>query len=225
MKLYPSIPHLPSSRAGGDRVISAEKARRFLETSRVRDVVIVEEKLDGSCVLVVRDGGDIVAFGREGGLAEKSLNEARRMFAAWVKQNEKRFAKILEPGEALAGEWMALVHGIPYDLPHEPFVVFDLMIERHTRAPRSALRERAKRAGLAMPGLVHEGSAISIADAQTLLGRGSSGAREAPEGLVYRIENKGAFVDIAKWVRADKVDGARLPEKTGEPALFNWRPK
>lgn len=225
MKLYPSIPHLPSSRAGGDRLVSLARARRFLEASRASDVVIVEEKLDGSCVLVACDGDDIVAFGREGGLAEKSLNEARRMFAAWVKQNEKRFATILEPGEAIAGEWMALVHGIPYDLPHEPFVVFDLMMKKHVRAPRRILRERAKRAGLAMPGLVHEGAAISIADARALLGRGSSGAREAPEGLVYRIENGDAVIDVAKWVRADKVDGARLPEKTGEPAILNWKPK
>ena len=29
---------------------------------------------------------------------------------------------------------------------------------------------------------------------------------------------------VAKLVRADKRDGALLPENSGAPALWNWRP-
>ena len=222
--LYPSIPHLPGSRAAADRVLPAAQARRFIGASYVStDVVIVEEKLDGSCVLVAREGDAIVAYGREGGLAKESLNEGRRMFAAWVEKNAPRFREVLSDGERLAGEWLALVHSIHYALPHEPFVVFDVFCNDQ-RVPRADVRERAKRAKLTMAGLVHEGGPIAIDDAVKKLGRGSSGAKEKPEGVVYRIERKGRCIDIAKWVRADKVDGELLPDKTGREAVWNWRP-
>jgi hypothetical protein len=224
LSLYPSIPHLPGSRAASDRVLQPAQARRFVDASYVStDVVIVEEKLDGSCVLVAREGDAIVAYGREGGRAELSLNEGRRAFAAWVAANEARFREVLIDDVRIAGEWLALAHGIRYDLPHEPFVVFDVFCKEE-RASREEVRWRCKRATLTMAGLVHEGGPIAIEDAVKKLGRGFSGAREAPEGVVYRIERKGRVIDVAKWVRSDKRDGELLPENTGREAVWNWRP-
>ena len=49
------------------------------------------------------------------------------MFAAWVEANAARFRDVLVDGERIAGEWLALAHGIRYELPHEPFVVFDVL--------------------------------------------------------------------------------------------------
>jgi hypothetical protein len=222
--LYPSIPHLPGSRAAADRVLQAAQARRFIDASYVSpDVVIVEEKLDGSCVLAAREGDAIVAYGRDGGLAAASLNEGRRLFAAWVEANAARFREVLGDGERIAGEWLALAHGIRYELPHEPFVVFDVFC-KDQRANREDVRERARRGKMTMAGLVHEGAPIAIEDAVKRLRRGFSGAREMPEGVVYRIERKGRVIDVAKWVRGDKVDGELLPEKTGREAVWNWRP-
>jgi hypothetical protein len=186
-------------------------------------VVIVEEKLDGSCVLVAREGDAVVALGRDGGRAEASLNEGRRMFAAWVEKNAARFMEVLAPGERVAGEWLALVHGTRYRLPHEPFVVFDVFCNDR-RASREEVRKRAKVGKLVMAGLVHEGGPLAVEDAVKKLGRGFSGAETAPEGVVYRIERRGTVIDVAKWVRADKVDGELLPEKTGREAVWNWRP-
>ncbi|HEX4511925.1 MAG TPA: RNA ligase family protein [Polyangiaceae bacterium] len=221
--LYPSIPHLPGSRAASDRVLQPAQARRFIDAAYVStDVVIVEEKLDGSCVLAAREGDAIVAYGRDGGLAAASLNEGRRMFAAWVEANAARFREVLGDGERIAGEWLALAHGIRYELPHQPFVVFDVFC-KDQRASREDVRERAKRGKLTMAGLVHEGGPIAIEDAVKRLGRGFSGAREMPEGVVYRIERTGRVIDVAKWVRGDKVDGELLPEKTGREAVWNWR--
>ena len=231
--LYPSIPHLPGSRAAADRVLQMAQARRFLDPSHVsKDVVFVEEKLDGSCVLAAREGDAIVAYGRDGGRAELSLNEGRRMFAAWVEANAARFREVLIDGERIAGEWLALAHGIRYDLPHEPFVVFDVFC-KDQRASREEVRWRTKRGKMTMAGLVHEGGPIAIEDAVRKLGRGFSGAREAPEGVVYRIERKGRVedrgakrsglslsrgfgggapivTDVAKWVRGGQ-SGRRAP--------------
>lgn len=223
-QLYPSIAHLPGSRTAGDHTISPAEAARCTVTAKPGDVVIVEEKLDGSCVAVRREGDAIVAYGREGKRAADSPNVARQMFARWAEANADRFLEALEDGDVLAGEWLALVHGIRYALPHEPFVVLDLFIAK-TRAPRSITRERAKKGGFTMPGLVHEGGPIKPEVAMKKLGKGFSGAIDPPEGVVYRVERAGICAFVTKWVRHDKVDGSLLPENTGKGALWNWREK
>jgi len=192
--------------------------------------VIIEEKLDGSCVGIVREGtGALVARGREGGLAAESRNDARRMFAAWVAENASRLEPIIGEGEVLVGEWLALVHGTRYALSHEPFVAFDLLRPGRIRTPHDELAERLGQARLARPTVIHRGGPLPIAEARVLLGpHGRHGALEEPEGLVYRVEAALAgqgrrVVAVAKWVRPDKVDGAHLPENTGGEALYHWR--
>jgi len=185
--------------------------------------VIVQEKLDGSCVAVARRSGQLLALGREGRPCAESGNEARRWFAAWVTAAEARFAFVAE-GEVLAGEWLALVHGTRYVLEHEPFVPFDLLSEGR-RATVDVLAARLAGTGLSMPRIVHRGGPIAIADAVAKLGpRGLHGALGAPEGLVYRVERAGGVVAVTKWVRPEKVDGSLLPENSGAPALYHWKP-
>lgn len=101
---YPSIPHLPGSRTGpADRTLSPSRARLLLEGPvGPGDVVIVEEKLDGSCVAAARDGDEIVALGRQGTLAAASPNEARRLFATWVEARRSQLLAALAPG---SGSW------------------------------------------------------------------------------------------------------------------------
>lgn len=204
-------------------------ARRCLDPSSRKpgEEVIVQEKLDGSCVAVVLgDDGRPRAFGREGRLAAESPNEGRRMFATWLAQNEARFEGVLEPGEVLAGEWLALVHGTRYALPHEPFVPFDILVGAdRQRLPHDALSARLARTNLRLPGLVHRGGPIPIDEALALLGpRGRSAAIDPPEGLVYRVERRGRVILVAKFVRPEKIDGAYLPENTGQPALYHYEP-
>jgi hypothetical protein len=225
-RLYGSIPHLPGSRAASDRTLSPGVARRCLEPSaaRVGDEVIVQEKLDGSCVAVLKGpSGRIEARGREGRPAAESGNEGRRMFAAWVAENEARFEGVLAEGEVLVGEWLALVHGTRYQLAHELFVPFDLVRgPARVRATVDELAARLAPTGLSSPAVVHRGGPIAIDAACTLLGdRGKHGAIDPPEGLVYRVERAGVVVLIAKWVRPDKVDGSYLPENSGRDALYH----
>ncbi len=228
-RLYGSIPHLPGSRAAKDKTLAAALAARCLDPSRARagETVVVQEKLDGSCVVVRRDEhGAIEARGREGGLAAASRNEARRMFAAWVSEHVVRFDRVIAPGELLVGEWLALVHGTRYELAHEPFVAFDLLSPSGRRSTVDALAARVVGAGLRTPAIVHRGSPIAIDAACMLLGpRGQHGALDPPEGLVYRVERGDEVVLVAKWVGRHKVDGAYLPENTGREALYHWRPR
>jgi hypothetical protein len=225
VRIYPSIPHLPGSRCASDRTVPVAIARRCIDPAWAWDgaEVIVQEKLDGSCVAVARRGGELVALGREGRPCAESGNEARRWFAAWVAEQRARFDLVAE-GEILAGEWLALVHGTRYRLAHEPFVPFDLLKDG-ARAPVDGLAARLAGSGLSPPRVVHRGGPIPIAAARARLGeRGLHGAIDPPEGLVYRVERGGRVVVVAKWVRPTKVDGALLPENSGAPALHHWKP-
>ena len=128
-KAYGSIPHLPGSRLGeGDHHVSEGQA--IIATKKTRDkndLVIVQEKLDGSNCSVAKVNGQVSALGRSGYLAETSPYPQHQLFAKWVRSEEPRFAKLLNEGERVCGEWLAQAHGTKYNLQHEPFVPFDIM--------------------------------------------------------------------------------------------------
>ncbi|WP_375770498.1 RNA ligase family protein [Archangium gephyra] len=230
-KAYGSIPHLPGSRTGpADRHLSLALARICTERARdAHDHIVVLEKLDGSCVAAARVGDSVLALGREGRLAARSPNESRRLWAAWVAAHTERFLAVLQPGERLVGEWLALAHGTRYVLPHEPFVAFDLMRDGE-RLPWHAVTERVRTGGFVTPGLIHEGGPLGIqAVMERLQAGGFHGAVDPVEGAVWRAERReGAAVRVeflAKYVRPEKVDGSLLPENTGRAAVWNWRPE
>lgn len=224
-RAYGSIPHLPGSRTGpADRHLHWSLARRCIEPGASgADRVLVQEKLDGSCVAVARLGDQLLALGRAGDLADRSASPMRRLFATWVAEQRSRFLAVLKDGERLVGEWLALAHGTRYALRHEPFVVFDLM-RGPMRAPFASLRERAARAGLTTAAVLHEGGPLPIAAALELLGQGHHGALDPVEGAVWRVEHDGLVAVVAKYVRPDKRDGCLLTEVTGAPPLWNWHP-
>lgn len=221
-KVYHRIPHLPGSRVGAsDRTAAATLVGWCTAAARPGDEIIVQEKLDGSCVAVARRSGEVVALGREGRRAEASPNEGRRRFAAWVAG---RSFDLLDEGEVLVGEWLALVHGVRYAPPHGAFVPFDLFTPSG-RLGLDALQARLAGSGLVTPAVVHRGGALAVDEADRRLGRhGRHGAIDPAEGVVYRVERRGCPVALAKYVRAGKVDGLYLPERTGEPARWNTCP-
>lgn len=224
--LYPRIPHLPGSRTGpSDRTADASLAGRCTLAALPGDEILVQEKLDGSCVVVVRKHDRLLAFGREGSPAGASRNEGRQRFAAWVLENTPRLLSILRDGERLAGEWLALVHSTHYRLAHEPFVPFDLFTASGDPLTFDRLQERLAGSGLVAPTLLHRGGALSPDDVLRLLGEhGHHGAVEPAEGAVWRVETRGRLIARAKFVRADKVDGVHLPDHSGRPARWNLPP-
>lgn len=222
-KAYGSIPHLPGSRMGpADHHCHVGQADICLLKPRDKhDHIIVQEKLDGSCVSVARIGGDLVALGRSGYRADSSNYEQHRLFADWVTQHTDRFS-FLADGERVVGEWLAQAHGTRYKLNHPPFVAFDLMIG-HVRAPFEKARDlMAPR--FAMPLVLARGP-ISLTAVQDLIEVSGHGALDPVEGAVWRVERKGRVDFLTKWVRPDKVDGKYLPEVSGVEAVWNWRPQ
>lgn len=237
IKNYGHIPHLPGSRVGpGDHHCDPGQARIATNTARDRhDTVIVLEKLDGSNVGVARVDGTIHPLNRAGYLATSSPCEQHRLFAEWAYANQSRFLAVLHDGERLCGEWLAQAHGTRYELRHEPFVAFDLMIGTKRR-PYDELVERTENGGFVTPALIHRGRPAGIEEVMTRLGaRGFHGALDPVEGAVWRVERRElvrpgksserrTVVDfVVKYVRPDKVDGCYLPEFNGGRSHWNWK--
>src|SRR4051794_20850982 len=92
-KAYGSICHLPGSRLGpGDHKLDDGMTRILTEKARDRhDVIIVQEKLDGSNVAVAKLAGQIIPIGRAGYPAVSSKYEQHRLFHDWVMRRPQRF--------------------------------------------------------------------------------------------------------------------------------------
>lgn len=221
-KNYGHIPHFPGSRIGpGDHKCHEGQLRIATEKARDKhDIISVTEKLDGSNVGVARQNDILYPLGRAGYLANSSPHKQHQLFSNWVYENQDRFMAILNNGERLCGEWLLQAHGTRYDLPHEPFVAFDLMTGSK-RTPYSEFTERVLDYFI-IPHIIHSGAPLSIKEAMEMLGPyGFHGALEQVEGAVWRVERKGEFDFMAKYVRPDKKDGLYLERNTGEKPTWN----
>jgi hypothetical protein len=184
-----------------------------LQTRDRHDLIIVQEKLDGSNVACLKLEGKILPLTRAGNSAWSSPYEQHQLFARWVLDNEERFAAVLHDGERVCGEWLAQAHGTRYLPPHEPFVVFDLMVGTE-RLPVDLCALRLRLGQFVTPRELHRGGALSVERARKTL----------VEGAVWRCEREGRVDFVVKWVRPDKVDGLYLPEMSGRLPVWNWRP-
>jgi len=223
IKAYGSIPHLPGSRRGpGDKGLSEDQAR--ICTSKARDkhdLIIVQEKLDGSCVAVAQINGEIVPLIRAGYKAAEADYAQHHHFAKWVKKHKFCFLDLLGEGERCVGEWLLQAHGTKYELKHEPFVAFDIM-RGHDRCLSSDLYWRCREVGIPTPALLHMGGPLSIDQALTLLDLGHHGGE--PEGAVWRVERHFKVDFLGKYVKPSKVDGCFLESVTGKGPVWNVNP-
>jgi hypothetical protein len=226
MKLYPKIPHLPGSRTGiRDRHCGVALAKHLLEVSQPGDMVIVQEKLDGSNVIVSRINGQLVALGRDGKPCEDSRNTNRKAFAAWLEHNQARF-DWLQNLERLACEWLPIAHGTRYALTHEPIVILDFFDTLGTRVTLEQLQAKISNSSLEIPHVLHVGNAIPLELALEKLGlHGFHGALDESEGLIYRLEREDKLLTLAKYVRHGKEDGLYLSDHTGLDDVWNSFPE
>jgi hypothetical protein len=222
VKAYGSIPHLSGSRLGpGDH--HCHEGQSKIATLKVRDrhdLVIVQEKLDGSCCAVAKLDGKTLALGRAGYLAESSEYSVHHAFSLYVKENEQRFAELLSEGERVVGEFLAQAVGTRYQLPHEPFVPFDI-IYKQRRIVYKSFEQRVKLFGFTVPYLLHVGGSLSIQSAIEKIQVSGHGAIDPVEGAIWRIERKNEVDFITKFVRHDKEDGKYFPEKNNDIITWN----
>lgn len=221
-KAYGSIPHLPGSRLGeGDHHCHEGQAKIATEKARDKhDVIIVQEKLDGSNCCVAKLDGKILALGRAGYLAESSKYPIHHSFKKYVEANEERFDDLLFEGERIVGEYLAQAVGTKYDLTHEPFVPFDIMTGK-VRTPYDLFIARILLRDFTAPNLLSKGPPLSVEDAMNKILVSGHGAIDPVEGAIWRVERKGIVDFLVKYVRQDKEDGKYFPEKTGGETIWN----
>lgn len=235
---YGSIPHLSTSKVGEhDKYVHEGQERIILNGGRDKhDRITVTLKLDGTNVGVAKINGEIVALQRKGYACESSPYRQHHEFSKWVKANNERFDKLLHEGDRIAGEWLWQASGIKYKIVGEPFFAFDYFPyygEGKERMSRAAMVEHldvngpwVRRAPLLYDSRSQQGDRAGLASFKGLLKthqlRGLldhvtpwDDSREIPwheehEGLIFRVERKGKFDFLAKWVRQDYQPGRYL---------------
>ena len=224
-KAYGHIPHVPGSRVGpGDKHCEYGQYKIVTEKPRDKnDLIIVQEKLDGSNCSVARINNNIIALGRAGYHAETSPYEQHCYFAKWVYKQTDRFLSLLDDGERLVGEWLLQACGTRYKLAHEPFVAFDLM-RGHNRSIYHDFLLRVLPYGFTIPRLIHIGQPFKLEKAKYAIKRSGHGAIDEVEGVVYRCERENKVDFLCKWVRSDKIDGKYLPENNNNKIVWNIDP-
>lgn len=213
-KNYGSIGHISTSRLGPNDYQVHEGQSNICTTNAKGNTVYVQTKLDGSNVGVAKlEDGTLVPVGRSGFSAISSPYEMHHMFHNWAMERLSIFDKILEPGERICGEWLAQAHGTIYQLEdRSPFVPFDIMVSSK-RVNYQDFYSRVVdffETPDTMLGPISPEIAMSILDPY--------GAEE-PEGVIYRVENKGVISFLAKWVQPNKIDGKYL---ASIPPIMNW---
>lgn len=238
-KCYGHISHLRGSRTSpGDHICNmGDQIRATVEVKDKHDRIVVLEKIDGSNVGVAKLHNICIPLIRAGYLAISSQYLHHKLFARWVYKNIERFDGLLNEGERVCGEWMAMAHGTRYKLYHEPFVIFDIMTE-DSRICFDTLQKRSKEYDFINPHVLHIGGSLSIEEAMKRLGTyGFHGALDPAEGCVWRIErneltnrydtsSKREWIveALVKYVRLDKEDGKYFMKRE-EDAIWNWYPK
>jgi hypothetical protein len=217
----------------GDHHCHAGQEKICLEKVRDKyDEVFVTEKLDGTSVAVGRVSGELIPLIRSGYRAVSSKYEQHVLFHIWAMKN-------LEEGSTANGEWLALAHGTRYDLPHDPFVMFDVIkmqnvsrrgnsgetITEETPEPYRITHDEmlliADNHGLVCPRTMHIGGSVPLSEILTKIRKSEHGAIDPVEGAVWRVQRAGTFDFMAKYVRPDKKDGCLLPEVTGAGPVWN----
>lgn len=226
-KSYGSIPHLIGSKLGeGDHHVHEGQHRIAVEKTRDKhDLVIVQEKYDGSNVAVAKINGQIIALTRSGYTAESSPYLQHHYFAKWVEKNNGRFDCLLKPNERLCGEWLLQAHGLKYWIENEPFVAFDIFTSENERLCYSEFEGRVSLVFNLPRILWRRNEASQIWAMMSELSRNSTHpitSHEIPEGLIYRVERNGKVDFLAKFVRNDFVPGSYLPETSGQSEVFNF---
>jgi hypothetical protein len=223
-RCYGTIPHFEGSRiTPADKHCEPGQQKILTEKARDKhDLIIVQEKVDGSNCTVAKVNDNIIALGRAGYLAETSPFIQHHYFAKWVKRNEDRFYKLLNEGERICGEWMIQAHGTRYNLPHEPFIVFDIFIDHLTRLNYHDFLLRVLPFGFTVNKIIHIGQPISLKEVLNRLEPSGHGALDMVEGAVFRCERSGKVDFLCKYVRPEKEDGIYLPEISGNDPIWNY---
>lgn len=224
-KSYGSIPHLIGSRVGpSDHHAHLGQCKIATEKKRDKnDFIIVQEKLDGGNVGITKIKGNILAITRSGYLATTSPYKTHLIFNEFVNRNKKRFSELLNDGDRICGEWLFTAVGTKYNLPHEPFIPFDIF-RGDKRVNYDSFLRNCKNFDFSIPTCLSIGEPLCIESALTMLNVSGHGAIDETEGAIWRVERNNEIDFLCKFVKPSKVDGKYLSNDLLNimPSEFNY---
>lgn len=217
---YPRTYHLRGSKG-----VESHDAVAFQELQGKH--LVVEEKVDGSCVAVGFDEG--VSFIRHRGSVACGLEFD--MLKAFVAANEEALYLALEDRYVMYGEWLFAKHTIFYDnLPHL-FLEYDVYDRQTKHFLSTPARQKLLRGvSVCSVRILHSGTFTSQADLTKLVSRSNYitshqidslremvGARFEQvlketdvsglmEGLYIKIETEGEIVGRYKYIRKEFIE-------------------
>lgn len=224
-KNYGSIPHLSNSKVGEhDKYLTSGQEAIILNGGRDKhDRLTVTLKLDGTNVGITKKDGNLVTLQRKGFDCASSPYRQHHEFDKWVHENHERFDDLLHEGDRIVGEWMWQASGIEYEIWGGPFFAFDYFPYFGGRMSYDAMVEHIAGYEIKMPTAIWDSARQEVPKSFPLIKRKFDllheiGAIMNPnpgkvdhEGMVFRVERKGKFDFMAKWVRPDFEPGKFLP--------------
>lgn len=221
---YGSISHLPGSKMidDKDKLLGEQEIVWLTERRKhINDIVIVTEKVDGMNASVLKQDNRLYPIIRAGYDVRTSDNNFIRAFGYFVDYNSDRFMDVLLNGERICGEWLIKTHTLMYDLPHEPYVTFDIIDSSNTRISYKEFRHRIDDV-FTPTGLIHIGESITPTTALEICGKGYHGVvGDVPEGVVYKYEHGSNFVCSGKYVSHPDVGNHELFQHNITSNLYN----
>lgn len=216
-KNYGSIPHISTSKLEtGDHYINIGQESILLNNARDKhDLIISQEKYDGSNIGIAKINGEIIALTRSGYIANTSPYRQHHIFNEWVNKNKRIFNELLNEGERICGEWMVQSHGIIYEIIVEPIVFFDLFTKTNERVLHSELKYRCDLLNLFTPRILSKGNPVKLSKLIEILNEKTQVIKsiENPEGIIFRVERKNKVDFLAKWVRNDFETGKFIKDE------------
>ena len=188
---FPRTPHLP-----GSNVVDADRSLTSEEVAVLcRDCeVVIQEKLDGTCVGLFFEDADSSVLLKRGGVIGHREKDQYNVFRTWVQQRAVVLREALAKQHALFGEFLWQTHGLFYDRLPDFFIGYDLL---------------DRISGAFLPSSVVKGKLNGVVERVPELWRGTV---RTPEQLSRKIEEvatlPSAFGDRAEgvYVRFERDD-------------------
>lgn len=166
--------------------------------------LVVEEKVDGSCVGI--------AFDQERLILKHRNNEVNGMewdlLKKWIKDQEELFYDILENRYIMYGEWLYATHTIYYDkLPHFflEYDIFDRYKQCFLSTPQR--QEILKNTPITSVKCLSQGVFNSNKDIISLLGPSYYRSNGNMEGLYLKVEDNDGVKNRYKFISKEFLDG------------------
>jgi ATP-dependent RNA circularization protein (DNA/RNA ligase family) len=191
---FPRTPHLTAvGNTDEDIIFTNSECKSFF-----KDPVIIQEKIDGSNVVIFsdRDGPN---YKHRGGKIIFPDNEYKNL-DSWYNLHSEEISKICENRFIICGEWMFWRHSIAYRILPSFMIIHDIFDMRGEKflSQKRVSRMLEDTAIFQMP-VLFEGQVDDLSDIEGFMNKSLFGT-EMKEGLYFRVDSKEYCEKRAKLV-------------------------